>query len=87
VSASLDYIGQALIDAKKMASTTFTDAAGTIHPDIRTSSTTINQSYISLGAKFNPIGRLLVIANVLFQVNEAGLHSKPVPLIGLSYTF
>ena len=87
VSASLDYIGQALIDAKKMASTTFTDAAGTIHQDIRTSSTTINQSYISLGAKFNPVGRLLVIANVLFQVNEAGLHSKPVPLIGLSYTF
>lgn len=87
LSVGLDYIGQSLVDAKKMASITFTDFAGTAHPDISTSSQTINQSYISLGGKINPVGRLLVIANVLFQVNEAGLHSKPVPLIGLSYTF
>ena len=87
LSVGLDYIGQSLVDAKKMASTSFTDFAGTAHSDISTSSDTINQSYISLGGKINPVGRLLVIANILFQVNEAGLHSKPVPLIGLSYTF
>jgi len=37
--------------------------------------------------KVNPLGKLLVTANVLFRVNNAGLHSKPAPLIGVSYTF
>src|SRR5215813_13609792 len=41
----------------------------------------------SLGGKVNPVGRMLMIANVIFQTNQAGLHAKPVPLIGLSYTF
>ena len=66
---------------------TFTDFGGTAHPNITSSTATISQAYVSAGAKFNPFGKLLVIGNVLFQVNEAGLHSKPVPLIGLSYTF
>ena len=87
LSASLDYIGQSLIDAKELASTTFVDFGGTSHADLATSTNTVNQSYISVGGKINPAGRLLVTANVLFQVNQAGLHAKPVPLIGLSYTF
>jgi Putative MetA-pathway of phenol degradation len=87
LSASLDYIGQSLIDARKIAATSFTDFGGASHPDVVTSSNTINQSYVSVGAKVNPAGKLLVIANVLFQTNQAGLHAKPVPLIGLSYTF
>ena len=87
LSASLDYIGQSLIDGRKITATSFTDFAGTPHADVTTSTNTINQSYVSLGAKVNPAGKLLVIANVLFQTNQAGLHAKPVPLIGLSYTF
>ena len=35
----------------------------------------------------NPVGKPLITANVLFRVNDAGLHSKPVPLIGVSYSF
>jgi hypothetical protein len=87
LSLSADYIGQSLIDSKTISATTFTDFGGVSHPNITASSATVNQSYISVGGKINPIGRLLVIANVLFQVNDAGLHTKPVPLIGLSYTF
>lgn len=87
LSLSSDFIGQSLISAKKVIGTTFTDAGGNVHPDLTSSTATLNQAYISVGGKVNPIGRLLVIANVLFQVNNEGLHSKPVPLIGLSYTF
>src|SRR5262249_25041986 len=87
LSLSSDFLGQSLISAKKIIGTTFTDAGGNVHQDLTSSTATLNQAYISVGGKVNPIGRLLVIANVLFQVNNEGLHSKPVPLIGLSYTF
>jgi hypothetical protein len=87
ISVNGDYIGQSLISTKKISSVTFTDIGGTAHPNISSSTATINQAYFSVGGKINPFGKLLVIANVLFQVNDAGLHSKPVPLIGLSYTF
>jgi hypothetical protein len=87
LSISADYIGQSLISTKKISAVTFTDIAGTAHSNITSSTATINQAYASIGGKINPFGKLLVVANVLFQMNEAGLHSKPVPLIGLSYTF
>jgi hypothetical protein len=87
VSVSSDFIGQSLLSAKKVIGTSFTDAAGTVHQDLTSTTATLNQAYISVGGKINPVGRLLVIANVLFQVNDEGLHSKPIPLVGLSYTF
>ena len=87
ISVTGDFIGQSLFDTKKITATTFTDFGGTTHSNIEATTATTNQAYISVGGKINPVGRLLVILNVLFQVNEAGLHSKPVPLVGLSYTF
>jgi len=87
LSLNGDFIGQCLINTKKISAVTFTDIGGGVHPDLTSSTATVNQAYISAGGKFNPAGRLLVVANVLIQVNDAGLHSKPVPLVGLSYTF
>jgi hypothetical protein len=87
LSVTGDYIGQALINTKQISATTFTDVDGGLHPTISSATATVNQAYISAGAKLNPFGRLLLVGNVLFQVNQAGLHSKPVPLIGVSYTF
>ena len=87
LSLSGDFIGQSLLSAKKIVGTSLTDFAGNVHSNLTSTTATLNQAYISVGGKVNPVGRLLVIANVLFQVNDAGLHSKPVPLIGLSYTF
>src|ERR1700730_14963927 len=84
---SADFLGQSLVSAKKIAASTFTDAGGASHPNIVTSTATINQASIAVGGKINPVGKLLVTANVLFRVNDAGLHSKPVPLVGVSYTF
>jgi len=41
----------------------------------------------SAGLKVNPFGKLLFVANVLVPLNDAGMRSKIVPLIGLSYAF
>jgi hypothetical protein len=88
VSASVDFLGTTLTDQKKILNAPpVTDFVGVSHPDITTQTATVNQASIALGGKVNPFGRLLLTADVLFRVNDAGLHSKPVPLVGVSYTF
>jgi hypothetical protein len=84
---SSDFIGQSLLSAPRIGQTTFTDFAGGTHSDITTSVATVNEYSISVGGKIGLYHRLLLTANVLFRVNDAGLHSKPVPLGGLSYFF
>jgi Putative MetA-pathway of phenol degradation len=53
-----------------------------------------NSSYnitnASMGIKARPFGhlsRLVLTANVLVRLDDGGLRSKPVPLVGLGYTF
>jgi hypothetical protein len=87
LSVSFDFLGQSLRDAAKIASSTYTDYVGATHPNITTSLGTANQASIAAGLKANLVGQLLFTANVLYQVNDAGLHSKAVPLVGFSYTF
>jgi hypothetical protein len=88
LSASVEFLGQALHNEKKVfQAPPVTDFVGASHPDISTTTATVNQASIAVGGKVNPFGRLLITADVLFRVNAAGLHSKPVPLVGISYTF
>jgi hypothetical protein len=82
-----DYIGTSLLNESRLETSTFQDAAGNNYPTVTTSVSTINQANISAGAKVRPFARLLVTGNVLFRLNDAGLHFKPSPLIGVSYTF
>jgi hypothetical protein len=84
---SADYIGTSLLNESRLETSTFQDSAGNNHPTITTSVSTVNQANISAGAKVRPFSRLLVTGNVLFRLNNAGLHFKPSPLIGVSYTF
>ena len=90
-SLSADFLGQSIFGAKKIATTATTtltaDSSVIQVPGLQTSIGTSNQESVALGGKVSPFGRLLVTVNVLIRVNDAGLHSKPVPLIGLSYTF
>jgi Putative MetA-pathway of phenol degradation len=87
LSVSFDFLGQSIRDAAKIASSTFTDLVGDTHNNITTTKATVNQASVAGGFKANLVGQLLFTANVLYQVNHAGLHSKPIPLVGLSYTF
>ena len=53
----------------------------------------LNASYtvndFSIGLKWKPFAKLnfLLYANGLFQMNNVGMRSDPVPLVGASYTF
>jgi len=87
LSLSADFLGQTLINAKRISAATFTDLDKLPVSNISTSEENVTQASVAVGGKINPFGKLLVTANILFRVNDAGLHSKPVPLVGLSYTF
>ena len=84
---SADFLGNSLLSASAIESSTFTDYVGDTHPDMQpTQATTINEEAVSLGAKIRA-NKLLIVGNCLIRTNDAGLHFKPSPLIGLSYTF
>ena len=55
------------------------------------SSTIGNSSYtindLSAGLKINAFQELVLSGNVLFQLNNNGLRSRPTPLVGISYKF
>ncbi|HUB00637.1 MAG TPA: transporter [Terracidiphilus sp.] len=63
------------------ASSTFSLATSTSG----TSSYSINN--VSTGVKWNPAGNLVISANLLTQINNNGLRSRPTPLVGISYKF
>ena len=49
-----------------------------------------NVTNASMGVKIRPLGKLsklVVTANVLVRLDEGGLGYKPVPLVGVGYTF
>lgn len=46
-----------------------------------------NVENMSVGLKFSPKGNLIFSANALLKLNDAGLRSKVVPLVGVSYRF
>jgi hypothetical protein len=99
ISATVDYLTQTLYQVETIHPSTFSDYCEqggcpgvtpcncTFSNISSTATYHVTQQSLATGAKFNPAGKLLVTADVLFRVNDAGLHSKPVPLIGLSYAF
>jgi hypothetical protein len=87
IGLSGDFIGTSLLNAARIKNSTYTDFVGNTHANLNTFTSTVNQANISLGAKVRPVARLLITGNVLFRLNDAGLHFKPSPLIGVSYVF
>jgi Putative MetA-pathway of phenol degradation len=87
VGVSADFIGTSLLSAARVETSTFTDYLGNAHQNLNTFTSTVNQANFSLGGKVRPAARLLITGNVLFRLNDPGLHFKPSPLVGVSYTF
>jgi hypothetical protein len=83
---SADFLGNSLMSTSRIKGTSTTDYAGNVHPDMSPSVSTVNEEAVSLGAKIRA-KKLLIVGNCLIRVNNAGLHYKPSPLIGVSYTF
>jgi hypothetical protein len=47
----------------------------------------LNQVLGAVGVKFPVAPRLLITANALFSLNDAGLKANVIPAIGLEYVF
>lgn len=74
VTVALDILGQEAIHAPRLSPTGFDRHS-------------FNMTNGSVGCKLNPFGNFLLVANVLFKLNDGGLRSRIVPLIGVSYAF
>jgi hypothetical protein len=68
------------------------DPATVTHNNLKLSDTSraYNITNASMGVKIRPLGKvskLVVTANLLVRLDEGGLSYKPVPLVGVGYTF
>jgi hypothetical protein len=92
VTVAVDLLGNQFQNSPVLIATPFT-IPGFPADSPQTGIVRQNASYISndfsIGLKWKPLDKrnLLVYANGLFQLNNVGLRSDPVPLLGLSYTF
>ncbi|MGD0302363.1 MAG: hypothetical protein ABSE86_35250 [Bryobacteraceae bacterium] len=95
LSVTADLLGATYFNASRLLLGTVTGPQGLGNHDVTCSLTsnstcqgqTFNTDSFSVGAKYNPRGNLLVTANVLFKLDNNGLHYKPAPMAGISYTF
>jgi hypothetical protein len=90
LTLAADIIGQHVFDAPQASKTPYVDILGQTQPGIFT--TTISKGSLdlvdlALGAKISPTRHLLLSANALIKLNDAGLRANVVPLVGISYTF
>jgi len=56
-------------------------------PNLVPTTGSYNVTNASIGARIKPFGHFVVTGNVLINLNNGGLRAKPVPLVGVSYTF
>ena len=89
VTVVADLVGQRFFNAPQITSPTTLSIPG--RSGQFTSVEPITGSYsadsLAFGTKVNPIGHLLITANVLVKVDNGGLRAKAVPMAGLSYSF
>jgi len=81
-----DLVLNSLLDERPGTSPPFANTSLTLK-----SSTVSNSSYtinnFSAGFKWRPVGSFVFSGNLLVQLNNTGLRSRPTPLIGISYKF
>ena len=90
VTLAADYLGQHVFDGPLATTAPYTDILGQVHSDIRTTNIgkgSFELADLALGAKVSPTRHLLLSANVLIKLNDGGLRSTVVPLVGASYAF
>jgi len=86
LTLTTEFVGQAVINGPRLALTSLQTPVGAF-PSVTSASGTYAIDNIGVGFKFNPYKGWLLTADTLFAVDEGGLRSKVVPLVGLSYRF
>jgi hypothetical protein len=90
ITVAVDLIGQRVFAADRAVVAPYTDILGRVHQDVQQTAIvkgSFNADDLGVGAKFSPWRNLLLSANVLIKLDDAGLRSRIVPLVGVSYTF
>ena len=90
-----DFLGRTLIDAGRLqlADVTRTYRSSTGVPgsialeEYQLTDGALNLLSLALGGKFNVAGNLLINANVLIALNDAGVTARVTPVIGFDYSF
>jgi hypothetical protein len=91
-----DILGQHYFDAPRLTrpsvfgtynggNVSIPAVSGALSVEPTTSGYTVNS--LALGVKLRPIGNLIVAGNVTIRLNDGGLRSTVVPLVGLAYSF
>jgi hypothetical protein len=84
LTLAADYLDQHIFSALREGMETQTNSG---FSGIYTGTGYFNTNYISAGGKVNPVGNLLITANVFVKLDNNGLHNRPAPMAGISYTF
>lgn len=58
----------------------------TVDPNVQQFNGDYTTSDLAVGLRFRPFGKLLLTANSIVKLNDAGLRSKFVPLLGITYS-
>jgi len=83
-----DFLGNYIVNAPVLVpGFVRIPAYNTSQPTLTLMSRSYNSSQLSIGLKVKPWRNLILYGNALFQLNNVGLRSEPVPLAGVSYTF
>jgi hypothetical protein len=92
-----DFVGRTLTDSTRFNAISFPhayrDGSDTAPlqvaqlPTIAADSGSLSTALGAVGVKFNPTGSLLISAHVLLPMNNAGLKSRPAPVVGFEYAF
>jgi hypothetical protein len=91
LTLAADLLGNQYLNSPTFFSSQFQIPGYSAVPTLATHNTSYTVNDISVGLKWNPrwksVENLVVYANVLIQLNNVGLRSDPVPMVGLSYKF
>jgi hypothetical protein len=88
---AFDIIGRTLIDAGRFGDTTRTfpilGGSTVTRTEFGRRDGNLNQVLGAAGIKFPVMEKLLITANALFSINDAGLKAKFIPVVGFEYVF
>lgn len=82
-----DVLGSQYVNAPRLVPSNVSLGSNVNLHTIVTQTSTYTLNNMSLGLKWNPYRNLVLSGNVLFQLNNNGLRSRPTPLLGVSYKF
>jgi hypothetical protein len=87
VTVVFDVLGQRVSDSPRFVQTTFTAADGSMLPQVGFENGSFSLHDAAVGLKLNLAGQLLLDANVLIKLDNAGLRDDISPLVAFEYGF